>query len=368
MCFLNCLPFLILILLAHTVLSQSYEDGYVTLYRDHLGVIRSDEFGATNGPDSQIFEFPIFCLQCEGYYCEHNYLESVSTIDMPSATRLGNQTISTGSPFNSSVSNFRTTLGNNTSVASRSTFQSYWVGQQAADRAICPDGTVAAQVGYENDQYRLGCNRLASNLRADPADTREKIVTEKSALARFSTLRQTDSNYQQREAVCDNGYYIWGLACVDDACDYFKIICIRVLVRTGSADEEEPMNESDTRVCNSRVCCPLSCGSCGGTGCDERDGGRRNCCESDIRLFGSICEELDDAPCVLSPEYVISTSIDESYLQHCNGHVCCAPSCEQCGGNGCGSFDGGAENCCASNIVDAGKICRNHEDFPCIMP
>ncbi|CAM9886006.1 unnamed protein product, partial [Hapterophycus canaliculatus] len=36
----------------------------------------------------------------------------------------------------------------------------------------------------------------------------------------------------------------------------------------------------------SKVCCPASCGSCGGSGCSKRGDG---CCTSDVKDSGVLC-------------------------------------------------------------------------------
>ncbi len=46
------------------------------------------------------------------------------------------------------------------------------------------------------------------------------------------------------------------------------------------------------------VCCPLSCGSCGGSGCSDRPGGADACCTGAIRDSNRSCEEFAP-PCVL---------------------------------------------------------------------
>jgi hypothetical protein len=38
-----------------------------------------------------------------------------------------------------------------------------------------------------------------------------------------------------------------------------------------------------------RTCCPLSCGQCGGKGCDKFPGGGTSCCVSTIKLSGVSC-------------------------------------------------------------------------------
>ena len=48
--------------------------------------------------------------------------------------------------------------------------------------------------------------------------------------------------------------------------------------------------------------CKSSCGICGGTGCDNRDGGDENCCMGDIRTAGELCSDKGAAPCIMSGE------------------------------------------------------------------
>ncbi|CAM9571406.1 unnamed protein product, partial [Hapterophycus canaliculatus] len=44
------------------------------------------------------------------------------------------------------------------------------------------------------------------------------------------------------------------------------------------------------------VCCPLSCGTCGGEGCGLLGDG---CCTSEIKEAGEICSITASAPCVI---------------------------------------------------------------------
>ncbi len=53
----------------------------------------------------------------------------------------------------------------------------------------------------------------------------------------------------------------------------------------------------------SNVCCPATCGTCGGSGCSTRDGGdgftgREACCGSGVRSLGRMCSATVGAPCV----------------------------------------------------------------------
>ncbi|CAM9706611.1 unnamed protein product, partial [Ectocarpus fasciculatus] len=48
----------------------------------------------------------------------------------------------------------------------------------------------------------------------------------------------------------------------------------------------------------SDVCCSLSCGSCGGSGCMARDGGAEACCGGGVRASERYCSVTGEAPCV----------------------------------------------------------------------
>ena len=49
---------------------------------------------------------------------------------------------------------------------------------------------------------------------------------------------------------------------------------------------------------NSVLCCPTSCGVCGGTGCSLRPGGSKNCCTENILNSGIYCS-VSFAPCIV---------------------------------------------------------------------
>lgn len=63
-----------------------------------------------------------------------------------------------------------------------------------------------------------------------------------------------------------------------------------------SSTTEKP--EKPNRVCNSSVCCALSCGTCGGTGCSGRPGGKQNCCANIIKRTGRKCRS-SSRPCII---------------------------------------------------------------------
>ncbi|CAN0202574.1 unnamed protein product, partial [Ascophyllum nodosum] len=47
------------------------------------------------------------------------------------------------------------------------------------------------------------------------------------------------------------------------------------------------------------VCCSAECGTCGGTGCSGRPGGRDECCVGTISSSGVLCSESGAAPCIV---------------------------------------------------------------------
>lgn len=52
-------------------------------------------------------------------------------------------------------------------------------------------------------------------------------------------------------------------------------------------------------ICKQNVCCPASCGQCGGRRCVYRPGGGKECCMSPIRRYGRPCH-LGPPPCVIT--------------------------------------------------------------------
>ena len=53
---------------------------------------------------------------------------------------------------------------------------------------------------------------------------------------------------------------------------------------------------------NEDTCCATSCGTCGGSGCGDRDGGSANCCVSVIQDEGYQCgtRHVPEAPCCIT--------------------------------------------------------------------
>ena len=53
---------------------------------------------------------------------------------------------------------------------------------------------------------------------------------------------------------------------------------------------------------HSTVCCPASCGICGGTGCATLPGGRASCCPATIRATARSCATPTDSSCVIASQ------------------------------------------------------------------
>eukprot|EP00752_Nemacystus_decipiens_P011654 g10344.t1 len=117
------------------------------------------------------------------------------------------------------------------------------------------------------------------------------------------------------------------------------------------------------------VCCPLSCGECGGIGCSGRGEG---CCTSEVQESGNLCSEKLAAPCNVDGPLDSSDSEDSSdddESECSNGlpgyetnDVCCPLSCGECGGIGC---SGRGEGCCTSEVQESGDLCSETLAAPC---
>jgi len=129
-------------------------------------------------------------------------------------------------------------------------------------------------------------------------------------------------------------------------------------------DETEwPCNQAKcpaNSIQNGDSCCPDSCGTCGGSGCGGRPGGKSNCCVYFILASGISCVITQTAPCILplEPGTCPANSIQ-------NGDYCCPESCGKCGGSGCSGRHGGKSNCCTSAIRANGISCADTPRAPC---
>jgi len=140
-----------------------------------------------------------------------------------------------------------------------------------------------------------------------------------------------------------------------------------------------------------KVCCPESCGECGGYGCHLRPGGAAKCCTGSVT---NLCSE-SDLPCVAdggnsteSPPSASSTTPEPTpqeengvcedggilatfrYVGSCEINVCCPKTCPSCDA----SFECSLEpECCAQNIArnvhltDKDVSCNDNAP-PCVVP
>lgn len=111
------------------------------------------------------------------------------------------------------------------------------------------------------------------------------------------------------------------------------------------------------------MCCSSSCGSCGGTGCDARDGGADGCCGDNLEAANVPCGH---PPCLMETHAMAQVRDAQVFSASCKAHggipdpsglKCCAASCGQCGGTGCEMRSGGAEMCCGDNLAAADETC-----------
>eukprot|EP00752_Nemacystus_decipiens_P012710 g11261.t2 len=110
----------------------------------------------------------------------------------------------------------------------------------------------------------------------------------------------------------------------------------------------------------SNVCCPLSCGTCGGDGCSQLGEG---CCTSDVKDSGDLCSETMAAPCNIDGDVVVDDQTCSNGLPGYEASdVCCPLSCGTCGGRGCSQL---GEGCCTSDVKDSGDLCSETMAAPC---
>ncbi len=77
------------------------------------------------------------------------------------------------------------------------------------------------------------------------------------------------------------------------------------------------------------------------------------------RLLGWAGEGAIGAATPASGDPTCSTGVS-------SGSACCAASCGECGGSGCGARPGGGDNCCSSGVWHSGRSCATHGP-PCIL-
>lgn len=152
------------------------------------------------------------------------------------------------------------------------------------------------------------------------------------------------------------------------SCDDTSAPCIITPV-PGTPDPTCDLGIIGTSSVGQNLCCPSTCGTCGGTGCGGFPGGSSNCCGGPILASEVSCDE-DEAPCIISPA---STPAPTSFgsdptcaLGLIKQDVCCPTTCGTCGGVGCGANPGGGSDCCGGPIRAAGLSC-NDGVAPCVI-
>ena len=147
------------------------------------------------------------------------------------------------------------------------------------------------------------------------------------------------------------------------------------------------------------ICCPTTCGVCGGARCEESPGGPEQCCGLGIRQTHGFCTSPTQTACrmptpeptvLAEPKFGFKVDIGftqpqwgnppqtlHSHTAWCaNGvrgvksqeNVCCPGMCGQCGGAACASLPGGFDNCCTSTIVATNTSCADGAATSCIVP
>ncbi|CAM9288663.1 unnamed protein product [Discosporangium mesarthrocarpum] len=122
------------------------------------------------------------------------------------------------------------------------------------------------------------------------------------------------------------------------------------------------------------VCCKAECGTCGGPGCAliPNTGGASDCCSQAITNSTLVCSETQGPPCILEP-----VPAPEGTCEGTDGVIgvrdpvedaCCPLVCGTCGGAGCGELPGTTpDECCSTNIIDAGQMCSVTGTSPCVV-
>jgi hypothetical protein len=147
------------------------------------------------------------------------------------------------------------------------------------------------------------------------------------------------------------------------------------------------------------VCCPATCGTCGGAACGDSPGGWDNCCATGVKTANVVCTTPTQSACVLPPPAppVLPPSkfgfkVDLGFTQPTWGNpaqtlhshtpwcssgvrgartmekICCAGSCGQCGGPACASLPGGYDSCCTGPIRKQNITCADGNSVGCIVP
>ncbi len=125
-------------------------------------------------------------------------------------------------------------------------------------------------------------------------------------------------------------------------------------------------------VSSQNVCCPASCGTCGGTGCSSRPGASL-CCGGTVLSLGLSCDD-SGPPCTISPASTSTTPApitpsdpDPDCLTGVlKDNICYDSGCQTVGGSGCGADPLGGHFCCGGVIASSGRDC-SVVGTPCVI-
>ena len=125
------------------------------------------------------------------------------------------------------------------------------------------------------------------------------------------------------------------------------------------------------------LCCPSSCGVCGGKGCGAYNGIYDECCTLNVDTEQPFCNsDLSNLPCYM-PDITDGCGGEGTLYNSENGFgdfgLCCSANCSQCGGAGCGEASDGDDTCCRANadlnsdgFPNSGEICNDSlTNLPC---
>eukprot|EP00903_Cladosiphon_okamuranus_P011265 g10623.t1 len=201
------------------------------------------------------------------------------------------------------------------------------------------------------------------------------------------SARDGGNNFTGGEACCKGGVKDLGRICSSTVGAPCIVSDDPPAPTPSPVTEEDQMCAADIPgILDGDVCCPNSCGGCGGSGCSARDGGNNftggeACCKGGVKDLGRICSSTVGAPCIVSddpPAPTPSPVTEEDQMCAADipgildGDVCCPNSCGGCGGSGCSARDGGnnftgGEACCKGGVKDLGRICSSTVGAPCIV-
>ena len=176
------------------------------------------------------------------------------------------------------------------------------------------------------------------------------------------------------------------------------------------------------------ACCPASCGSCGGGGCENRAGGMSQCCVYSLVAANVKCQDSTSVACIVAgnqaeetletvkveepkgekpqaPKVEVPKAEPKVQPKHEPKHepkdekpkvltlhgfcsdgipnrlaaehqaatgggafACCPSVCGVCGGIGCERLTGGPKLCCTYGLVGINETCTNASSVACIVP